>query len=77
MVLAIATFWARRPLITVFQADTIPQAWRCEIEIHDNHFQKWKQEANPEEMIFLVSAAKKTKSRSQTFNSQHQGKNRV
>ena len=43
----------------MFQGDTIPQAWRCEIEIHDNHIQKWKQEANPEEMIFLVSAAKK------------------
>ena len=43
----------------VFQADTIPQAWRCEIEIHDNHIQEWKQETNPEDMIFLVSAAKK------------------
>ena len=43
----------------IFQADTIPQAWRCEIVIEDNHIQEWKREDNPEEMIFLVSAAKK------------------
>ena len=43
----------------VFHSDVIPQAWRVEIQIHDKHVDEWKQENNPEEMAFLVSAAKK------------------
>ena len=43
----------------IFQAEVTPQAWRCEILINDHHIQEWRQEDNPEEMAFLLAAAKK------------------
>ena len=36
-----------------------PMAWRHEILITDHDIEAWKNEENPEEMSFLVSASKK------------------
>ena len=43
----------------VLHVDGLAQAWRCEIIVNEQHIQDWKQEDQPEEMAFLVSAAKK------------------
>ncbi len=55
----------------VLHAEGIEQAWRCEIIISEQNIQEWKQEDTPEEMAFLVSAAKKQRAevRLSTLNS--------
>ena len=38
------------------------QAWKFEVEVCQQDINRWKEEANPTEMLFLVSAAKKQRS---------------
>ena len=43
----------------ILHVEGAQQAWRCEVVISEQNILEWKQEDHPEEMAFLVSAAKK------------------
>lgn len=47
---------------TCLFSDIPDLAWRCEVPVFEKDIQNWKNETNPTEMAFVVSAAKKQRS---------------
>ncbi len=45
-----------------FEGSTCDLAWRCEILVTEADIEQWKSESDPEEMIFVASAAKRQRS---------------